>query len=169
MIVNGYEIKPGADLRGADLRGSNLCGARLWGADLRYANLTYADLRGADLGSAKLTDIDLSGADLCGATLRGTDLSCTHLTLVKTDAWTILPEGWTVVGGKIRKIEDWPKYDPDEIRVVLEKSGDLRSVFYGDVDLESHILSATLRYPFRNGTPHLEVVFRIGTTEIWKD
>ena len=35
MIVNGYEIKSGANLRGADLRGADLHGADLYGADLR--------------------------------------------------------------------------------------------------------------------------------------
>ena len=39
MIINGYEIKPGADLRGANLSG----------ADLRGANLFWADLRGATI------------------------------------------------------------------------------------------------------------------------
>ena len=41
MIVNGYEIKSGANLRSADLRDANLRDA-----DLRGANLHDADLRG---------------------------------------------------------------------------------------------------------------------------
>ena len=44
MIVNGYEIKEGANLRDADLRNANLWGADLRGADLRGANLWGADL-----------------------------------------------------------------------------------------------------------------------------
>ena len=59
MIINGYKIG-----RGADLKGANLKGANLQDADLRYANLQDADLRGADL----------RGADLHGANLWGTKL-----------------------------------------------------------------------------------------------
>ena len=46
-IVNGYEIKPKADLREANLREADLRGA-----DLRAADLTEADLRWADLTGA---------------------------------------------------------------------------------------------------------------------
>ena len=34
-IVNGYEIKPGADLRYADLHGANLYGADLTGTTIK--------------------------------------------------------------------------------------------------------------------------------------
>ena len=79
MIINGYEIKPGADLRGADLRWTNLRWTNLSGADLRGANLSGADLRGANLLGASLIGAsligaNLSGADLSGANLRGADL-----------------------------------------------------------------------------------------------
>jgi uncharacterized protein YjbI with pentapeptide repeats len=40
MKINGYEIKPGAYLRGADLEGADLEGAYLVGANLVGANLT---------------------------------------------------------------------------------------------------------------------------------
>jgi len=98
-VINGYEIKPFADLRGANLRGANLRGANLRGAnlrdaDLRGADLCDADLRdaylyganlygaylyganlyGAGLRGADLCDADLRGADLWGASLRGADL-----------------------------------------------------------------------------------------------
>ena len=59
------------DLRGADLRGANLRDA-----NLRYANLRYVNLRGADLGGANLTGANLTGA--------------------KGDAFTRLPDGWSV-------------------------------------------------------------------------
>jgi uncharacterized protein YjbI with pentapeptide repeats len=60
MNVNGYEIKPfanleGADLRGADLWGADLVGANLTGADLTGANLRYSDLQGAKLEGANVT------------------------------------------------------------------------------------------------------------------
>ena len=84
MKINGYEIKPLANLRdadlcGADLYGANLSGADLSGADLRGANLGNADLRDADLCGADLRDADLCGADLCGADLRDADLCGANL------------------------------------------------------------------------------------------
>ena len=63
MIVNGYEIKPDANLYGADLRGANLSGANLSGADVRDANLYGANLSGADV-----RDTNLYGANLYNAT-----------------------------------------------------------------------------------------------------
>lgn len=49
MNVNGYEIGPGADLRGANLVGVNLSSANLEFANLTSANLTNADLEGATM------------------------------------------------------------------------------------------------------------------------
>jgi len=100
MKVNGYEIKPEANLRGAylygaDLRGANLRRTDLSRANLRRADLRRADLREADLSGAYLYGADLSetnlretnlygaylyGADLSGAYLYGADLSETNLT-----------------------------------------------------------------------------------------
>ena len=79
MIINGYEIKPwanltGANLRGANLRGAYLTGAYLRGAYLRGAYLTGSDLRGADLRWADLAWADLAWADLTGASLHGASL-----------------------------------------------------------------------------------------------
>jgi len=99
MKVNGYEIKPCADLYGAnlygadlcradlcradlcraDLRGADLCGADLYGANLYGANLCRADLCRADLRGADLCGADLCGADLRGAYLRGANLDYTGL------------------------------------------------------------------------------------------
>jgi hypothetical protein len=104
MKINGYEIKPGANLvganlRGADLKNVNLCGANLWGADLvnaylrdvklvgavlrdadlRDANLWGADLRSADLVGANLVDADLRSANLEGADLRYANVTGTIL------------------------------------------------------------------------------------------
>ena len=42
MLVNGYEIKAGADLRGVDLRRADLRGVDLSDADLRGADLDYS-------------------------------------------------------------------------------------------------------------------------------
>ena len=50
-VVNGYEIKPDADLMYANLRGANLVGANLVGA-----NLVGADLRDANLWGARVSD-----------------------------------------------------------------------------------------------------------------
>ena len=89
MKVNGYEIKPGADLRcanleganlegaylrDANLEGTNLSGANLEGADLRYANLRYANLYRANLSGANLDGANLDGANLEGANVKGTIL-----------------------------------------------------------------------------------------------
>jgi len=78
MKINGYEIKPWANLRGANLKGADLKGADLRDADLRDANLRYADLGGADLRYANLRDADLRYADLRDADLKGAnlDFSC---------------------------------------------------------------------------------------------
>lgn len=83
-IINGHEIKRGADLygadlecanlEGADLTGSNLRRANLWGANLSSADLSGAFLYGADLRGANLWCANLAGADLRGADLRGANL-----------------------------------------------------------------------------------------------
>ena len=73
-IVNGYKIKPEADLRGADLQRADLRDADLRGADLQGADLRDANLRGADLREADLRDADLWGADLRGADLQRANL-----------------------------------------------------------------------------------------------
>ena len=57
MKVNGYIIKPYANLRGANLRSANLRSADLHGTNLRSADLRGANLRGADLRGA---DLDFS-------------------------------------------------------------------------------------------------------------
>jgi hypothetical protein len=84
MVVNGYEIKPGANLTGAYLRNANLISAYLRGAYLRNANLISAylrcaDLRGANLISADLRNADLRGANLRNANLRNADLGGANL------------------------------------------------------------------------------------------
>ena len=63
MKINGYEIKPYADLQDADLRGANLQDVDLRDANLQGANLQDADLRGADL-----RDANLSGTQIFSAT-----------------------------------------------------------------------------------------------------
>ena len=85
-VVNGYLIKPGANLaeanlsraliplanlREANLRGANLRGANIQWGDLIGADLRGADLRGALLGGTWLGAAKLHGADLRGAWLRG--------------------------------------------------------------------------------------------------
>ena len=53
MKVNGYEIKPSADLYGANLSG----------ADLSDAKLEGTNLRGAKLGGANVTGTILEGKE----------------------------------------------------------------------------------------------------------
>ena len=49
MEINGYEIKPFANLRYADLPGADLRNADLTGADLQDANFTNANVTGTIL------------------------------------------------------------------------------------------------------------------------
>ena len=56
MLINGYEIKPRANLKGANLKGAYLEGAYLEGANLEGANLEGANLEGAYLEGANLKD-----------------------------------------------------------------------------------------------------------------
>ena len=74
MEVNGYKIKPNANLRGANLREADLSGANLYEADLREADLHQAYLQEANLRGANLYEANLRWADLCEANLRGADL-----------------------------------------------------------------------------------------------
>ena len=69
MKVNGYEIRPGANLKGAKLTGANLAEADLTGANLTGANLTRANLKGANLADANLKGANLTHANLEGANL----------------------------------------------------------------------------------------------------
>jgi uncharacterized protein YjbI with pentapeptide repeats len=73
--VNGYKIKPKADLSWADLSGTDLAGAKLGRANLKGANL-----EGANLSSAKLKRANLEGANLASANLRFADLEEADLT-----------------------------------------------------------------------------------------
>ncbi len=64
--VNGYVIKPGANLTLGDLSGVNLTGANLNKANLSNAKLWRANLTGANLVGANLTKANLTGANLTG-------------------------------------------------------------------------------------------------------
>jgi len=65
--VNGYELRPGADLYKANLAGADLKGANLYGANLRGADLWGASLRETNLYWADLEGTNLRGADFRGA------------------------------------------------------------------------------------------------------
>ena len=87
-IVNGYTIKPGADLAFADLRECDLAFADLRecdlaGADLRGADLTFANLAFADLRECDLRECDLRGCNLRGCDLRECDLASADLAFAK--------------------------------------------------------------------------------------
>ena len=79
MKINGYEIKPHANLNSADLNSADLRHADLRGANLRYVDLRRANLKDANLNSADLNSADLRHADLRGADLRYTDLNSANL------------------------------------------------------------------------------------------
>jgi len=65
--INGYAIKPGADLREAQLQLADLSEADLCEANLHGANLFMADLSGANLTMASLIGAEVALADLSEA------------------------------------------------------------------------------------------------------
>ena len=107
MNINGYEIKPFANLQGAILRdanlvGANLYGANLYGANLRYANLKYANLR----------DANLSGADLSGAIGNNKEVKSLQLGKYNT---TILVGIKIQIGCQNHTIPEWENFTDVEI------------------------------------------------------
>lgn len=78
-LVNGYPIRPAANLRGADLHAVNLRGADLQEANLQEANLREAHLQGANLREANLQEANLREAYLPGANLREANLQRANL------------------------------------------------------------------------------------------
>lgn len=89
-VVNGMDLKPGAnlekanlagtdlsnlDLHGVTLKGADLKGVNLENANLEGANLSHAQMEGANLDQANLTKAILSGASLPGASFLEADLS----------------------------------------------------------------------------------------------
>jgi len=70
MIVKGYTIGPGANLKEANLKGAYLRGADLRGANLQGAYLMNANLWGADLRGANLRGADLWGTNFMNADLQ---------------------------------------------------------------------------------------------------
>ena len=79
MVVNGYNIEPGAKLYGAYLKGAYLRGANLEKADLGRADLGRANLEGAVLTRAVLRHANLSRANLSGAILSHANLYAANL------------------------------------------------------------------------------------------
>jgi uncharacterized protein YjbI with pentapeptide repeats len=81
--INGYQLVPGADLRGAFLAGigftGNLSGANLRGALLFSSNLNGINLEGANLEDANLQGVYLERANLQGANLTNVNLTGAHL------------------------------------------------------------------------------------------
>ena len=133
MNVNGYEIKPFADLRyanlaGADLEGAYLRGANLRGANLAGANLAGANLAGAYLEGANLRGANLRGADLEGAYLWGADLRYANLrgaNLKGADLTGAVLEG-AVLTGTVLKDANLPHFQivPEEGSFIAYKKVD---------------------------------------------
>lgn len=141
MKINGYEIKPGAHLRGVDLRcanleGVDLSGAKLQGAILRSAslkgaNLKNADLRGADLGCANLQDADLTGADLRNADFRFAILFGTNLEGATLPHFQIVPEEGSFIAYK--------KVDTGVIKLLIPEDAKRTSNLIGRKCRASHV------------------------------
>jgi hypothetical protein len=107
MNINGYEIKPNANLSGANLSCANLRGADLRGADLSCANLRGANLRGANLRGA-----DLSGANLSWAIGNNKEIKTIQL-----GTWqVVLTKEVMAIGCQRHSIEQWFSFTDDEIK-----------------------------------------------------
>lgn len=72
---------------------ATLVGPTAWLYDV---DLSGADLSGMDLHDSRWIRVDLTGTDLSGANLTGMDSSGLIF-----DATTILPDGWSIVGGEL--------------------------------------------------------------------
>jgi hypothetical protein len=79
LKVNGYTIKPGANLEDANLEDANLTGVNLKDANLTCANLADANLEGANLTGINLFGANLTNANLTGATLTNANLTGANL------------------------------------------------------------------------------------------
>ena len=77
-----------ANLRQALLEYANMSGANLSGANLARANLSHSILIDANLSEANLWETDLRGANLSRALLSGCAIQN-----IRTDQFTILPDG----------------------------------------------------------------------------
>ena len=95
-IINGYKIKPYANLAGVNLYGANLKGAYLYEANLTGANLKEANLYVADLTGAYLERANLERANLFEANLSGA-LNIPDYVLEMT---RVVPETGEVIGWK---------------------------------------------------------------------
>lgn len=90
VLLGGYLIGPGADLKNANLvsftlSGDDMSGADLSGADLVNADLTHANLSDADLATASVGNAVLTGANLSGATATTAVFGGSNLTNVNFD------------------------------------------------------------------------------------
>ncbi len=93
LIVNGYQVYPGANLSGAILSGGNLSMIDLTDVNFTGAILTGATLDGSTLTGATFTDATLTGAAFTGADLDG--VVSGGIIGTPTD----LPSGWSLVDG----------------------------------------------------------------------
>jgi uncharacterized protein YjbI with pentapeptide repeats len=120
MLINGYEIKPGADLRGVNLSGADLSGANLSNANLQGANLGGTNLTGTRLKGANLFNAFMHGANLWGANLIGANVNRTNVHMFSLGKDTaFIHEKVFVVGCSSASIEGVN-------RRVLRKMGELR-------------------------------------------
>ncbi|MFM9049215.1 MAG: pentapeptide repeat-containing protein, partial [Actinomycetota bacterium] len=74
-VVNGCDIKAGAQCPGADLTRLDMEGESLAGADLTGANLTDAYITRSNLASINLTEATLTGANIMSGSMAGARLS----------------------------------------------------------------------------------------------
>lgn len=74
VVINGYLVGPGANLKGADLSNQNLDGLDLTGADLTNANFIFASMRGTIFNAVKASGASFDASILEGAKFVNADL-----------------------------------------------------------------------------------------------
>jgi uncharacterized protein YjbI with pentapeptide repeats len=74
IVINGYLVGPGANLKDADLSNQNLDGLDLTGADLTNADLTLSSMRGTNFSSAIAVGANFGASVLEGAKFIKADL-----------------------------------------------------------------------------------------------
>ncbi len=146
IIINGYEIGPGADLSGLDLSGLDLSGVDLEGSNLMSADLSGADLEGANLVLANLEGANLEGANLAYANLESANPIYANLDGANLYEAINIPSWIDTSGAIFISPESALRINGYEIGPGADLSGlDLSGLDLSGVDLEgSNLMSADL-------------------------
>ncbi|WP_417606523.1 pentapeptide repeat-containing protein [Primorskyibacter flagellatus] len=155
LVIDGCELKPGADCPGvdlshADLRGVKLMGANLRGAKLTRANLYNATLKGADFSGADLRGATLTKSHMQGMTARGADFTGANMDFSRL-------AGAHFQGANLTAISMEASWAP-KIRLVgaTIKASNLQESKFYDADLGEAVMEGNnIRYAIWEGA-HME-------------